>query len=455
MCFYLHESFIFTTFAADFEYNHMKRHIFEQLVAWKNAPTTHRKPLILEGARQVGKTWLARELGKTQFESFIEVNFEKLQEARSLFEANFDLNRILLAIQAVTGKKVVPGKTLLFFDEIQFARRGLLSLKYFHDEMPELHIIAAGSLLGVIDHKDDSFPVGKVSFIKVYPLCFSEFLCAIGREGLADMLLSRDHLAIDSFADTYTDLLRQYYYVGGMPEAVKTYAEEQDYKAVRKVQNEILKSYKNDFSNHPPKEIVKRMIMLWESIPAQLAKENKKFIYTAVRSGARARDFETAIQWLCDAGVVYKVTRVNSGQMPLRGFEDMDAFKLYTLDIGLHGAMAGLDAITLVQGNELFLQYKGALTEQFALQEMRCIDDMDIHYWTPEESRAEMDFVVQHAGEVVPIEVKAEQHLRAKSISIYIQQNHPKHIIRTSLAPYKEGETVTDVPLYAFQQAFK
>ena len=433
----------------------MKRHIFEQLVAWKDTPSSRRKPLILEGARQTGKTWLARELGNTQFESFVEVNFEKLQEARSFFEANFDLNRILLAIQAATGKKVIPGKTLLFFDEIQFARRGLLSLKYFHDEMPELHIVAAGSLLGVIDHKDDSFPVGKVSFIHIYPLCFTEFLCAIGREGLADMLQSKDYTAIDAFAETYTDLLRQYYYVGGMPEAVKTYVEEQDYKAVRQVQNDILESYKNDFSNHPPKEIVKRMIMLWDSIPAQLAKENKKFIYTAVRSGARARDFETAIQWLCDAGVVYKVTRVRSGEMPLRGFEDMDAFKLYVLDIGLHGAMAGLDAITLVQGNELFLQYKGALTEQFAMQEMRCHNDMEIHYWTPEESRAEMDFVVQHAGEVIPIEVKAEQHLRAKSISIYIQQNHPSHIIRTSLAPYKQGATVTDIPLCAFQQAFK
>lgn len=432
----------------------MKRLIFEQLVTWKDTPVSRRKPLILEGARQTGKTWLARELGKSQFESFVEVNFEKLQETRSLFETNFDLNRILLAIQAVTGKKVIPGKTLLFFDEIQFARRGLLSLKYFHDEMPELHIIAAGSLLGVIDHQDDSFPVGKVSFLHVYPLCFTEFLCAIGRDGLVDLLLSKDYTAIDTFSSTYVDLLRQYYYVGGMPEAVKIYAEEQDYKAVRRVQNEILESYKNDFSNHPPKEIVKRMVLLWNSIPAQLAKENKKFIYTAVKSGARARDFETAIQWLCDAGVVYKVTRVRSGEIPLRGFEDMDAFKLYTLDIGLHGAMAGLDAKTLVEGNELFLQYKGALTEQYVLQEMRCLDDMEIHYWTPEESRAEMDFVIQHAGTVIPVEVKAEQQLRAKSIAVYIQQNHPKQIIRTSLAPYNQGEVVIDIPLYAFRQLF-
>lgn len=428
----------------------MKRKIYNDLIKWKEQVAPRRKPLILEGARQVGKTWLARELGNNEFASFVEINFERQAEARSLFEANFDLNRILMSIQALTGKKVVAGKTLLFFDEIQFARRGLLSLKYFYDEMPELHIIAAGSLLGVIDHPNDSFPVGKVSFLSVYPLCFSEFLSAIGKDGLNDMLRSGDFVAIDSFAETFTDLLRQYYYVGGMPEAVLTYVEQQDYQAVRQVQQEILKSYSNDFSNHPPKEIVKRMLLLWQSIPVQLAKENKKFIYTAVKSGARARDFETAIQWLCDAGVVYKVTRVRSGELPLRGFEDIDAFKLYTLDIGLHGAMAGLEASTLIGGNALFLQYKGALTEQFVLQEMRCMEGTEIHYWTPEESRAEMDFVVQYKGEVVPIEVKAEQHLKAKSIGIYIQQNHPQRVIRTSLAPYHKGETIIDVPLYAF-----
>ncbi|MBQ4508931.1 MAG: ATP-binding protein [Paludibacteraceae bacterium] len=432
----------------------MERYISARLTDWKNMPASRRKPLILEGARQTGKTWLARELGRTQFESFVEINFEKQQEACSLFEANFDIPRILMGIQALTGRKVMPGKTLLFFDEIQFARRGLLSLKYFYDELPQLHIIAAGSLLGVIDHKDDSFPVGKVSFVHIYPLCFTEFLCAIGRKGLVDLLQSDDHIAIDSFAGIYTDLLRQYYYVGGMPEVVKTYAEEQDYKAVRQVQKDILESYKNDFSHHPPKEIVKRMIMLWESIPAQLAKENRKFVYAALKSGARARDFETSLQWLCDAGVVTKVTRVRSGEIPLRGFEDADAFKLYTLDIGLHGAMAGLDADTLMHGNELFLQYKGALTEQFALQEMRCIDNMEIHYWAPEDSRAEMDFVVQHAGEVIPVEVKAELHLRAKSIPVYISRNHPRRVIRTSLAPYRQGDIVTDIPLYAFRRAF-
>lgn len=428
----------------------MKRDIFAQLVTWKNRPIGQRKPLILEGARQTGKTWLARELGRTEFAEFVEVNFEKMSEARSLFEVNFDLHRILLAIQALTGKRIVAGQTLLFFDEIQFARRGLLSLKYFFDEMPELHIIAAGSLLGLIDHEDDSFPVGKVSFQKVHPLSFAEFLAAIGREGLVDILRSKDTIAIDAFAVTFTDLLRQYFYVGGMPEAVQTFAEQSDYKEVRRVQKEILESYKNDFSKHPPKEIVKRMILLWESIPGQLAKENKKFVYSAVKSGARARDFETAIQWLCDAGVIHKVTRVRSGELPLSGFEDIDAFKLYTLDIGLHGAMTGLDAATLVNGNELFLQYKGAMTEQFVLQELHTIDDVAIHYWSPDESTAELDFVIQYDGKVIPVEVKAEQHLKAKSIPVYITQNNPQRVIRTSLAPYHKGNTIEDIPLYAF-----
>ena len=431
----------------------MKRQVYNDLIAWKNLPASRRKPLILEGARQTGKTWLARELGRREFETFVEINFEQMTELRPLFETNFDLTRILMTIQAVTGKKVNAGTTLLFFDEIQFARRGLLSLKYFLDQMPELHIIAAGSLLGLIDHQDDSFPVGKVSFQRIYPLCFSEFLDAIGREGLAEMLKNGDFIATDTFAATFTDLLRQYYFVGGMPEAVKTYAEQMDYNAVRQVQNEILKSYEKDFSNHPPKEIVKRMILLWESIPSQLAKENKKFVYTAVKNGARARDFETAIQWLCDAGVVYKVTRVRSGEIPLKGFEDIDSFKLYTLDIGLHAAMCGLEASTLVQGNDFFMQYKGAMTEQFVLQELRRIENTEIHYWTPDESRAEIDFVLQYKGEVIPIEVKAERHLKAKSIGIYIKQNNPRRVIRTSLAPYQKGDTVTDIPLFALADA--
>lgn len=427
----------------------MKRHVYDKLVEWKNEADDKRKPLILEGARQTGKTWLARELGRREFESFVEVNFEDVEEMKTLFEADFDIDRILMAIQSATGKKVIAGKSLLFFDEIQHARRGLLALKYFKEKAPQYHVVAAGSLLGVVDHKDDSFPVGKVSFLSVYPLSYEEFLSALGREELVDMLHSRDWVLINAFGNKYVELLRQYYYVGGMPEAVKTFVEEKDYASVRKVQLSLLKSYSRDFSKHPPKEIVKRMTLLWNTIPSQLAKENKKFVYTAIRSSARARDFETSIQWLCDAGVAYKVTRVIAGELPLAGFEDADSFKLYTLDIGLHGAMSGLDARTLISGDDFFKQYKGALTEQFVLQQLQLMEETEIHYWSPDTGIAEVDFVIQSEGRIIPIEVKAEQNLRAKSLSEFIKRYTPTMVVRTSMTPYEKGEKVIDLPLFA------
>lgn len=427
----------------------MKRYIFDKLVAWKNEVNDKRKPLILEGARQTGKTWLARELGRCEFESFVEINFEDVEEMKTLFETDFDIDRILMAIQSATGKKVIAGKSLLFFDEIQHARRGLLALKYFKEKAPQYHVVAAGSLLGVIDHKDDSFPVGKVSFLNVYPLSYEEFLEALGREDLVKMLHSQDWVLINAFGNKYMELLRQYYYVGGMPEAVKTFVEEKDYQSVRKVQLSLLKSYSRDFSKHPPKEIVKRMTLLWNTIPSQLARENKKFIYTAIRSSARARDFETSIQWLCDAGMAYKVTRVFAGELPLAGFEDADAFKLYTLDIGLHGAMSGLDARTLISGDDFFKQYKGALTEQYVLQQLQLLEETEIHYWSPDTGVAEVDFVIQSASQIVPIEVKAELNLRAKSLAEFIKRYAPSLVVRTSMASYSKGERVVDLPLYA------
>ena len=427
----------------------MKRYVYDKLIAWKNEADDKRKPLILEGARQTGKTWLARELGRCEFDSFVEINFEDVEEMKTLFEADFDIERILMAIQSATGKKVVAGKTLLFLDEIQHARRGLLALKYFKDKAPQYHVVAAGSLLGVIDHKNDSFPVGKVSFLNVFPLSYEEFLLALGKEELVTMLHSQDWVAINAFSGKYMELLRQYYYVGGMPEAVKTFVEEKDYSLVRKVHLSLLKSYNRDFSKHPPKEIVKRMVLLWNAIPSQLAKENKKFIYTAVRSSARARDFETSIQWLCDAGMAYKVTRVIAGELPLAGFEDADAFKLYVLDIGLHGAMSGLDARTLISGDEFFKQYKGALTEQFVLQQLQLLEQTDIHYWSPDTGIAEVDFVIQTAGRIIPIEVKAEQNLRAKSLTEFIKRYEPLMVIRTSMAPFSKGERIIDLPLFA------
>lgn len=427
----------------------MERNALQNLIVWKNKPSGKRKPLILEGARQTGKTWLARQLGKTEFSEYVEINFEDNEQIRSLFEMDFDIERILMALRSVTGKKIIPGHTLIFFDEIQYARRGLLSLKYFGDKVPEYHIIAAGSLLGVIDHKDDSFPVGKVEFEKLYPLSFDEFLRALGKTGLADILQSMDWKLINSFSNQYIELLRQYYFVGGMPEVVKTFVEEKDYSAVRKIQLELLESYKRDFSKHPPQEIVKRMILLWNTIPSQLAKENRKFVYTAVRASARARDFETSIQWLCDAGVAYKVTRVRAGELPLAGFEDTGAFKLYVLDVGLHGAMSGLDAKSLILGNDFFKQYKGALTEQYVLQQLILNREIQIHYWTPDEGIAEVDFVAQLNGSIIPIEVKAEINLKAKSLAQFIKRYSTPIVVRTSLANYSEGNGVTNLPLYA------
>ena len=369
---------------------------------------------------------------------------------RSLFEADFDINRILMAIQSATGQKIVAGETLLFFDEIQHARRGLLSLKYFREKAPQYHVVAAGSLLGVIDHKDDSFPVGKVDFLNVFPLSFEEFLDALGKEGLTQILKSNDPVSINAFSSQFSDLLRQYYYVGGMPEAVLTFVNESDYKAVRKVQLSILKSYEHDFSKHPPKEIAKRMSLLWNAIPSQLAKENKKFIYSAIKSGARGRDYETAVQWLCDAGMAYKVTRVKTGDLPLAGFEDADSFKLYVLDIGLHGAMAGLSARSLMQGNSFLEQYKGALTEQYVLQELMLFNEVKIHYWTPDQGIAEVDFVIQMEDAIIPIEVKAERNLQAKSLKEFVKRYKPESVIRTSMASYEKGNNIIDLPLYAF-----
>lgn len=429
----------------------MKRTIYNQLLEWKNKPDGKRKPLIIEGARQTGKTWLAEELGKNEFKNFVEINFENNEQMRNVFEQDFDINRILLAIKAFTGQSIKPKETLIFLDEIQHARRGLLSLKYFYQNAPEYHIIAAGSLLGVIDHKDDSFPVGKVDFLKVYPLTFFEFLSAIGEDGLVDIIKQKDWSLTSAFHDKLVDMLRQYYFVGGMPEAVSTFAEEKDYNAVREVQYALLDSYTRDFSKHPPKEIAKRMELLWNSIPAQLAKKNKKFIFSAMKESARARDYETAIQWLCDAGIIYKVTRTSAGELPLKGFEDLDAFKLYVLDIGLHGAMAGLDPATLISGNDFFEQYKGALTEQFVLQTLKTIPRLDIHYWTPDVGIAEVDFVVQHLSKIIPIEVKAVKNLRAKSLAQFISRYHTPTTIRTSLSQYIKGEQITDVPLYALE----
>lgn len=404
---------------------------------------------MLEGARQVGKTWLAREIGKNEFENYVELNFENQPEIRTLFEDDFKIERILLAISAFTGKDIKPGQTLLFFDEIQWARRGLLALKYFYDNAPQLHVMAAGSLLGVIDHHDDSFPVGKVTLLKINPMTFGEFMVATGNQKLYGIMQGSDWKLINVFANQYENLLRNYYFVGGMPETVKKFIDTGDYIKVRKVQDDLLKSYKNDFSKHPPKDVSARMHLVWDSIPNHLSKENKKFIYSAVRPGARAKDFETAIQWLKDAGTIHKLTRVSAGEVPLRGFEDCESFKIYLIDIGLLSAMCKLDRKTLIDGVDFYDQYKGALTEQYVLQELIGNEDIELHYWSPDTGHSELDFVIQAGNVVAPLEAKAERNLKAKSLKSFSERYNTKLRFRTSMSPFVASDYVIDIPLYA------
>ncbi len=427
----------------------MKRQVYDKLVAWRNKPDSARKPLILRGARQVGKTWILEELGRNEFQSVAYINFEEQRQLSSLFDADFDTERILRSIEIASGVKLIPGETLIIFDEVQSVQRGLLSLKYLHKNAPEYHIAAAGSLLGISIRSNESFPVGKVEFADIYPLSFEEFMMALGKDALLSSLKSMDWELITTFKEQYVDLLRQYYYVGGMPEVVQSYVDNKDFTLVRNIQKDLLSSYDADFSKHPPLEIIPRLKMVWGNIPSQLAKENKKFIYNALRQGARAKDFELAIEWLKEAGVVYKVGRINNPVLPLDGFVDIDAFKLFVLDIGLLGAMSGLDVKSLINGNEIFTQYKGALTEQFVLQQLLCNEDIVIRYWSTDSGVAEVDFVIQLLGKVIPLEVKAEENLKAKSLKSYIAKYQPPLALRCSMSNFRAEVSLINLPLYA------
>lgn len=424
----------------------MKRKAYEGLLKWKSNKS--RKPLLIKGARQVGKTWLMKEFGKNEYESVAYINFEKSTQLADLFEADFDIPRILRSIQLITGIIPQPGETLIIFDEIQSVKRGLLSLKYFFEDAPEYHIIAAGSLLGLSIHKDDSFPVGKVDFLELYPLSFEEFTLAMEKKSLLDALHGQEWELVKAFKSNYTELLKQYYYTGGMPEVVRSFIQNNDYNEVREIQNSILESYNNDFSKHPPLEIVPRIKMIWNSIPSQLAKENRKFIYSAVKSGGRAKEFEVAIMWLEDAGLIHKISRVSNASLPLNGFADIGAFKLFMVDVGLLGAKSGLDAKTIIEGNSIFGQYKGALTEQYVLQQLKCSEGIETYYWSPEQGTAEVDFLIQAKGKVIPIEVKAEENLKAKSLKSFRDKFHPELSIRTSMSDFRKEETLTNLPLY-------
>ena len=424
----------------------MRRDAMQQLYDWKEKTT--RKPLIVRGARQVGKTWLMKEFASSAYRQFAYINFEDNEVMKDVFQKDFDVERILMAIQLVTGI-VVDTETLIIFDEIQEAPRGLTALKYFQEKAPQYHVVAAGSLLGIAMHSNDSFPVGKVDFMDLYPLSFSEFLEAVGQEAFARLLAKKDWGLIAAFRSKLIDLLKQYYYVGGMPEVVNAFINHKDYAEVRQLQQTILDSYDRDFSKHAPIAEVPRIRMIWRSVPAQLAKENKKFIYGVVKEGARAKDVELAIEWLVDAGLIYKVSRVKKAGIPLSAYEDFSAFKLFLLDTGLMGAMSGLPPQALLEGNVLFSDYKGAITEQYVLQQLKSVKGLSIYYWSSDTSRGELDFLLQKDVSVIPVEVKAEENLQSKSLRFFVEKNAGLHGVRFSMSDYRKQEWMINYPLYS------
>lgn len=420
----------------------------KELYAWKERK--NRKPLILQGARQVGKTWLMRTFASEAFPKHVYVNFEDNTPLREVFTKDFDIQRILFEVSLATGV-AVDDSTLLILDEIQEAPRGVTALKYFYEQRPQLPVMAAGSLLGIASNKPNSFPVGKVDFLTLNPLSFFEFLDAMGKGQFVQAIHQKQWEALGPYTSQLEDLLRQYYLVGGMPEVVQAFVDTRDVLEVRRLQQNILNAYDRDFSKHAPLPEVPRLRMVWHSIIGQLAKENKKFIYGLLKGGARAKNFELAIEWLQDAGLVYKVNRVKKSHLPLSAYEDFSAFKLFMLDVGLLGAMAGLSPQTLLKGNAVFTEFKGALAEQYTFQQLRLAADNLIYYWSAENSRGEIDFLVQRDERIVPIEVKAEDNLQSKSLRLFVEADNGLHGLRFSMAPYRQQDWMTNYPLYAVE----
>ena len=442
----------------------MKRLVIQQLIEWKNR--ADKKPLLLQGARQVGKTWLMREFGRTQYENAVYIMFEKNPRMKELFSGDMDVRRLLAGLEIEAAAKINPQTTLIIFDEIQACKNALASLKFFYENAPEYHIVAAGSLLGVLtgDEDDYSFPVGKVEFMNMYPMNFYEFLMAAGEQGLCDLLDKRDYGFITTFRDKFISHLRTYFYVGGMPEPVSKFINGSDFSAARKAQIEILTSYQEDFSKHIPVETLPQILKVWDSIPAQLARENKKFIYSEIQKGAKAKNYEDAITWLARSGLIYRVDRIAKPATPLKSYANTGAFKLFIVDVGLLSAISLLNVKTLLEGDALFTEFKGALTEQFACQEMYANKVTDIAYWANRDETvktesgiakasnrmSEVDFILQSENNgVIPLEVKAAANLKAKSLKVYTDKYKPVMALRASLADYGKKGNFYDVPLYA------
>ena len=423
----------------------MYRSVVNQLIEWKESD--ERKPLIVLGARQVGKTYSLLDFGKQHYKYVAYINCDENEQAKNLFVQDYNMERVLFAIAAIAGVPVVPGDTLIILDEIQELQKGLASLKYFCENAPEYHVCVAGSLLGITLRHGESFPVGKVDMIRMFPMSFTEFLIARGRNLVAEQLQNKNWYMLTGLHLTLVQMLREYYLVGGMPEVVKTYLKTNDPNSVRKVQNKILIAYRNDIAKHTTDEESKRIGIVWRSMPSQLSKENKKFIYGVAKKGGRAKEFEVAIQWLIDAGLVIRVGRASSPTMPLKVYEDLSAFKLYLLDVGLLGAMAEIDPVTLILPNDM-KEGKGMFTENFVCTHLAASVEQSIFYYSKENSPLEIDFMIQQGASIVPIEVKAEENLKSKSLSVFLQQNENMHGVRFSMSPYREQERMTNVPLY-------
>ena len=423
----------------------MKRDIYNKLLQWKN--DSNRKPLIITGARQVGKTWIMREFGKNEYANVVYINCDNEKRIGTLLSEDYNIDRILLGLQAISGVNIKSDKTLIIFDEIQQIPRGLHLLKYFYEENPEYHVMVAGSLLGITLNQGVSFPVGKVDIMEMNPMNFNEFLEAMGQEQLLKVLNTNDWKLIDSLSTKYIELLRQYYYVGGMPEAVYSYCKDKNLAQVRNIQNNILKAYRNDISKHATKSESVKIGQVLDSLPSQLSKENKKFIYGVIKTGARAAEYELAIQWLIDAGIVHKVNRIKEAKMPLKFYEDISAFKLFLLDMGLFACMCDVPASEMLVGNNVFVEYKGAFAEQYVLQQLVC-QNVKPYYWSSEKTPSEIDFVIQKDNKIIPIEVKAEVNVKARSLRQFITNNPELKAVRFSMSGYAEQDRMTNIPLY-------
>lgn len=426
----------------------MYRTLIEDLKEWKNSK--HRKPLILQGARQTGKTWLMKEFGRTEYKNTAYLFCQENPGLEALFNAPFDKERLLNGFQLICGFKIEPEETLIIIDEIQDIPKAITSLKFFYEQASEYHIICAGSLLGVSLHKDISFPVGKVNFLNLYPLSFTEFLLAVGKEQQANLIndLKQDPQILKAFSSEFTEYLKYYLYIGGMPEVVSTWIETKDFSEVRRVQKELLETYANDVSKHTSSEMANKIKQVWDSVPSQFAKENKKFLYSVVKESARAREYENAINWLKNAGLLVKIHRVNKPGLPAKAYEDLDSFKIFIIDTGLLCSMTNLSAKALLEGNTLFTEFKGALTEQYVCQQMLSELKVEPFYWSAKDSTAEIDFIFQNDDEIVPVEVKAEINLQAKSFKVYRDTYNPKTAFRFSLSEFIDHGILKDIPLY-------